>query len=90
MTSVAFGIAPGGRLLLATATGSTVRVWDPLTGTPLSGPLIGHADWVRSVAFGTAPGGRLLLAAASSDGTRLWDPLAGAPSATPSPGTRVR
>ena len=77
--SVAFGTAPDGRLVLATgSTDRTARVWDPLTGTALSGPLTGHTDWVSSVAFGTAPDGRLVLATGSTDRTaRVWDPLTG-------------
>ena len=78
VTSVAFGTAPDGRLVLATgSTDRTARVWDPLTGTALGGPLDEHASAVTSVAFGTAPDGRLLLATASTDGARVWDPLTG-------------
>jgi WD40 repeat protein len=76
--SVAFGTAPDGRLLLATGSADgTARVWDPLTGIPLSDPFTGHARAVYSVAFGTAPDGRLLLATGSADGARVWDPLTG-------------
>jgi WD40 repeat protein len=87
VSSVAFGTAPDGRLLLATgssvpvSTGSTegsARVWDPLAGTPLGGPLTMHTSGVSSVAFGTAPDGRLLLATGSHDRTaRVWDPFTG-------------
>jgi WD40 repeat protein len=82
--SVAFGTAPDGRLLLATAGGDgTARLWDPLTGASL-GDLTGHTGGVMSVAFGTAPDGRLLLATGSDDGTaRLWDPLTGTPLGDP-------
>ena len=77
--SVAFGTAPDGRLLLASGSwDETVRVWDPLTGTPAGKPLTGHTETVNSVAFGTGPGGRLLLASASDDRmVRVWDPVAG-------------
>ncbi|HEV2371794.1 MAG TPA: WD40 repeat domain-containing protein [Streptosporangiaceae bacterium] len=89
--SVAFGAvqgdggAGGGRLLLASASyDRTVRLWDPLAGAALGGPLTGHTDIVNSVAFGTvkgdgeAGGGRLLLASGSRDKTvRLWNPLTG-------------
>ena len=77
--SVAFGTAPDGRLLLASGSwDETVRVWDPLTGTPVGEPLTGHTDNVNSVAFGTGPDGRLLVASGSDDCTvRVWDPVAG-------------
>ena len=81
VSSVAFGTAPDGRLLLATASADgTARVWDPLTGTPVGEPLSGHAGRVESVAFGAAVDGRLLLATGNSDGTAwVWDPLTGLP-----------
>jgi WD40 repeat protein len=91
--SVAFGTTADGRLLLACASGSeaedgTVRLWDPVTGTPAAEPITGNAGPVRSVAFGTTADGRLLLACGSGDdgfeGTvQLWDPLAGTPAAEP-------
>ena len=88
VTSVAFGTAPDGRLLLATGSTDGARVWDPLTGRLLRGPLIGHADWVSSVAFGTAPDGRLLLATCQHRPNRAG---VGPPHRPrPSPGTPVR
>ena len=68
-----------------------MRLWDPVTGTPVGEPLAGHTGWVTSVAFGPRPDGRLLLASGSGDGTvRLWDPVTGAASASRSPATRAR
>jgi len=79
VNSVAFGAAPGGRLLLATGSEDrTVRIWDPLAGVPVCPPLTGHTAGVSSVAFGLGSDGRLLVISGSDDRTvRIWDPLAG-------------
>ena len=43
VTWVAFGTPADGRLLLASASNNgTVRLWDPLTGVPVGGPLTKH------------------------------------------------
>ena len=83
--SVAFGTTADGRLLLASGGGDgTVRLWDPVTGTPVGEPLTGHASSVFSVAFGTTADRQLLLATSSHDGTtRLWDPAIGTPVGEP-------
>ena len=85
VSSVAFGTTPDGRLLLARGgDDGTVRVWDPVTGTPIGQPLTGHTDWVNSVAFGTTPDGRLLLASGGNDRTvRVWEPVTGTPVGRP-------
>lgn len=41
---------PDGRTLLATTSDETVRLWDPITGTPVGDPLTGHTDGVTAVA----------------------------------------
>lgn len=44
---------PGGRLIAVSGSSDgTVRVWDPLTDTPLAAPLTGHTREVNSVARG--------------------------------------
>jgi len=64
---------PDGRTLLATTSDETVRLWDPITGTPVGDPLTGHTDAVTAVPL---PDGRTLLATTSNDRTvRLWDPV---------------
>jgi len=65
--AVAFGVLPGGRVLLATGgDDATVRLWDPVAATPVGDPLTGHTGPVRAVAFEVLPGGRVLLATAGA------------------------
>ncbi|HEV2377660.1 MAG TPA: WD40 repeat domain-containing protein [Streptosporangiaceae bacterium] len=83
--AVAFGTAPDGRLLLAScADDHTVRLWDPVAGSPVGVPLTGHTGHVFWVEFGSSPDGRFFLASCGGDETvRLWDPLTGAPLGGP-------
>jgi len=76
---------PDGRTLLATTSDDeTVRLWDPVTGTPVGDPLTGHTDGVTAVAAVPLPDGRTLLATTSDDETvRLWDPITAAPVGDP-------
>jgi WD40 repeat protein len=76
---------PDGRVLLATGSeDSTVRLWDPTTGTPASDPLTGQAHGVTAAAAVPLRDGRVLLATGSWDGTvRLWDPATGTPVGDP-------
>ena len=85
VTAVAAVPLPGGRMLLASASHDrTVRLWDPVTGTPAGNPLHGHTGQVTAVAAVPLPGGRVLLASASHDRTvRLWDPVTGTPAGGP-------
>src|SRR5262249_54095839 len=80
VTSVAFGTTAEGQLLLVSGSDDgTVRVWDPVTGAAVGGPLAGDGSSVTSVAFGTTAEGRLLLASGSKYGTvQVWDPVTGA------------
>jgi WD40 repeat protein len=57
--SVAFGTGPGGRLVLASGgDDGTIRLWDPLTGTPAGEPITGHGD--RTAGPGFAPWGQTM------------------------------
>lgn len=64
-----------GRLLLATGSDDeTVRVWDPVGGSPLGPPVTGHEGPVTSVAFGATVDRGLLMATGS---WKVAWPLAG-------------
>jgi Pentapeptide repeats (8 copies)/WD domain, G-beta repeat len=72
--SVAAVPLAGGRVLLASGgDGGAVRLWDPVTGSPVGDPLAGHPGGVWSVAAVPLAGGRVLLASGGYDGAvRLW------------------
>jgi WD40 repeat protein len=53
--SVALGTTPDEHLIAISGyNDGTVRVWDPIAGTPIGPPLTGHTSTVPSVALGTA------------------------------------
>jgi WD40 repeat protein len=68
-TVAAVAFSPDGTLL-ATASGSTARLWHVSTGRPI-GPPLQHSDWVAAVAF--SPDGRRLVTAVRDAATRSWD-----------------
>lgn len=71
----AMAIAPDGTWL-ATASGTTVRIWDPATGQQTGG-LTGHTSQIVAVAI--APDGTWLATADDEDAgmVRIWDPATG-------------
>jgi WD40 repeat protein len=72
--SVTFATFPDGPALVVMGSSDrTVRLWDPITGSSIGQPLIGHTDIVTSVAFGALVDGRILLATGSFDRTiTIW------------------
>ena len=78
VTSVAF--SPDGDRVLTGSWDGTARVWDAVTGEPVTGPLE-HGGNVVSVAF--SPDGDRVLTG-SWDGTaRVWDAVTGEPVTGP-------
>jgi len=49
---------------------NTIRMWDAETGKPLSAPLQGHTDFVRSVAI--SPDGTHIVSGSDDKTIRLW------------------
>jgi WD40 repeat protein len=76
---MAVAFSPGGHTL-ATASGSTARLWDAQTGQPRVHPLK-HFAGVFSVSF--SPDGRTLATASGDKTARLWDAQTGQPRAEP-------
>jgi WD40 repeat protein len=72
-------------ILLATgARDGTIRIWDPLTLTPVGDPLSGHRGAVNVITAVRRADGQSVLATGASDGTvRFWNPLRGTPEGEP-------
>jgi WD40 repeat protein len=76
---VAFGTAPDGGLLLASASyDGSVLLWDAAIGRRVGDPLF--VQRVTGIALGSTPEGRLLLASTGQDeSVRVWDTATGHP-----------
>jgi WD40 repeat protein len=62
----------------------TVRLWDPVAGTPVGELLEDHTGRVTAMEAFAHPEGRTLLATTGWDGAvRLWDPARGKPFGKP-------
>ncbi len=73
---VAVPLADGGTLLASGGDDDTVRLWDPLTGTP-RGKLTGHTGGVRAlVAVPLADGSTLLASGGHDRAVIIWEPHA--------------
>ncbi|SDN71466.1 nSTAND1 domain-containing NTPase [Allokutzneria albata] len=60
-----------GRLVASASEDETVRLWDPVTRSPIGEPLTGHGDAVMAAAL--SQDGRLLATGGSDGKVRLWD-----------------
>ena len=82
--SVAAVPLPEGRTLLASGSAdTTIRLWDPVTGTPLGEPLTGHTDAVNAVAAAELDGRPVVISGSNDATVRLWDPVTGTPLGEP-------
>ena len=72
--SVAF--SPDGNTLVSGSGDNTVRLWNAMTGEPISEPLMGHKDGVYSVVF--SPDRNTLISGSDDKTVRLWDITTGA------------
>jgi WD40 repeat protein len=78
------GLGPDGRTLATASNDASIRLWDALTGAPVSAPLTGHHGPVRALASLALPDGRSVLASGGDDATvRLWAPPTARPDREP-------
>ncbi|MFF2127951.1 hypothetical protein ACFVW1_21620, partial [Streptomyces olivochromogenes] len=74
----AWVLPDGRRVLVSAGDDGTIRIWDPVTATPIGTALTGHAGTVEDVCLLPSPTEATLLASVGGDGSiRLWDPVTG-------------
>ncbi|CAK9148378.1 unnamed protein product [Ilex paraguariensis] len=76
--SVAF--SSDGRQLASGSSGTTVRLWDLNTQTPLF-KCKGYKNWVLCIAW--SADGKHLISGSKAGELQCWDPLTGKPSGNP-------
>lgn len=97
--AVAIGQAENRDIIVTGAPDGTVRIWDAITGEPMSASIAdragrastgGRDTEVSALAVGRADS-RDIIVSGSQDGTvRIWDPATGAPIGTPLSAHRTR
>lgn len=81
--------ADGRRLIASGGDDGTVRLWDPISASPVGDSMIGHRGTVEALCTVRGHNGRTLLASGGGDGSvRLWDPLTTGPASLPLIGHR--
>lgn len=70
------GLSPGGGRLVTVGDDGAARIWNPLSGEPLSPPIV-HGQRVTLAAF--SPDGSRLVTAATEGTARVWDVRTGQP-----------
>ncbi|WXA91563.1 hypothetical protein LZC95_34530 [Pendulispora brunnea] len=76
------GISPDGTRVVTASQDKTARIWDAITGKPITPPLQ-HGDWVRAASF--SPDGTRIVTASNDQTARVWDALTGKPLGPPLP-----
>ena len=63
------GFSPDGTRVVSGSSDKTIRIWDVVSGAPISEPLEGHTDGVYSVAF--SPDGTQIVSSSHNHTVRI-------------------
>jgi WD40 repeat protein len=77
----AVALSPDGNTFVTVQSNGTLRVWDAVTGQPLTPPRKGHNDWIRFAVF--SPDGATFLTGSTDKTARLWDAVTVRPIGMP-------